>query len=563
MFDSSELRLQKKQKYAVRDLIRIALDCGGGSVTNDTRSFLNRLFRSPIFRHATIPLVALAWSNLAFCGEVTAPALTVVVEGSFQYEQFMQMVSRVPTAPNSWHIESKITSNDHSQIEVLPIYLYSEIQPGKTNAFENSSTICPKSFSHAFTAAAQHGLTIAPTDLSGTIQTTVGLPMRQMDEPPDLSRGNSIAAMVGSHTFAAALTVDAKPVGWGKLSISPHSTINAIWEFGSIWAAPEKVRPDESFQIVQLGPVIRSVSAAPRREYLVVVRLNYVPTGNGGNMKQSSVQFIKVTPSLPKDIAKAFPGFPSVEEFGNATTRLVTVQGFGVVQESPSDPRLQIIEAMDKGDGETACKLAKAHPDLFDAKASDGTMPLHFAVAFGHKDVAELLLAKGADVNAKANNGFAPLHVAAGKGQKDLAELLLVKGADINAKDSGGMTPLLWAARYGYKDFVELLLAKGADVNAKEKIGTTALDFASRDGHKDVAELLLAKGADVNAKDSVGGTALHTAAWKGQKDVAELLLAKGADVNARTDQGLTPLGIAIRFHQDDFANWLRARGAKE
>ena len=539
-------------------------------------SFFNGIFRSPIFRHATVLLVALAWSNLALCRDVKPPAVTVVVEVSFQYERFMQMISRVPTAPNSWHMESKIASNDLRQIEVLPIYLYSEVQPSKTNASENSGTICPKSFSHAFSAAAQDGLTIAPTDLSGKIETTVALPADQMDEPPDLSRGSSIAAMIGERTFAAALTVDAKPVGWGKLIVSPHSTINATWEFGSIWAAPEKVRTDESFQIVHLGPVIRSVSAAPGEEYLVVVRLNYVPKENGGNMKQSSVQFLKVTPSLPKDFAKTFPDFPSVEEFGNATTRLVTEllnqrnqPGISasaqntVVQEPQIDARRQTIEAMDKGDGETVCKLVKAHPELFDAKANDGNTPLHFAAALGHKDVAELLLAKGADVNAKAYNGFVPLHVAAAKGQKDLAELLLAKGADVNAKDNDGMTPLHWAARYGYKDLVEMLLAKGADVNARRNDGSTPLHFAAREGRKDIAELLLAKGADVNAKDSVGGTPLHTAAWKSQKDVAELLLAKGADVNAKTNQGLTPLSLAIRFHQDDIANWLRAHGAKQ
>ena len=61
----------------------------------------------------------------------------------------------------------------------------------------------------------------------------------------------------------------------------------------------------------------------------------------------------------------------------------------------------------------------------------------------GHKEVAELLIVKGADVNAKEEfDGWTPLHFVAGKGHKEIARLLIAKGADVNAKDEGGNTPL-------------------------------------------------------------------------------------------------------------------------
>jgi ankyrin repeat protein len=61
----------------------------------------------------------------------------------------------------------------------------------------------------------------------------------------------------------------------------------------------------------------------------------------------------------------------------------------------------------------------------------------------GHKEVAELLIVKGADVNAKEEfDGWTPLHFVAGKGHKETARLLITKGADVNAKDEGGNTPL-------------------------------------------------------------------------------------------------------------------------
>lgn len=155
-------------------------------------------------------------------------------------------------------------------------------------------------------------------------------------------------------------------------------------------------------------------------------------------------------------------------------------------------------------------------------------------------------------------------------GNKDMVELLIVNGADVNAKTSPNWstpdwTPLHFAASSGKKDIAELLLAKGANVNAKTGMEMTPLHYAVANGHKDIAELLLAKGADVNAKDLRGGgaTPLHYAVGHGYKDIAELLLANGANVNAESHGG-TPLRVAIeQAHSDDIADLLRAHGGKE
>ena len=65
-------------------------------------------------------------------------------------------------------------------------------------------------------------------------------------------------------------------------------------------------------------------------------------------------------------------------------------------------------------------------------------------------------LAAGTDVNVKG--GFAdgtPLHYAAANGHKEIAELLIEKGADLNAKNVVGMTPLHYATT---KEIADLLL---------------------------------------------------------------------------------------------------------
>ena len=172
---------------------------------------------------------------------------------------------------------------------------------------------------------------------------------------------------------------------------------------------------------------------------------------------------------------------------------------------------------------------------------------MHNAARYGHKEIAELLIDKGADVNAKTESGRNPLHSAAMEGHKEIAELLITKGADVNAKDEDGRTPLdlanktetadllrkhggkhgtiEGAASGGDIEAVKEFLATGTDVNAKNFAGWTPLNFAASGGHKEIVELLITAGADVNAKDEDGDTPLDNAKYK--PETADLLRKHG------------------------------------
>ena len=85
-------------------------------------------------------------------------------------------------------------------------------------------------------------------------------------------------------------------------------------------------------------------------------------------------------------------------------------------------------------------------------------------------------LAAGADVNAKYADGSPPLHYAALGGRKEVAELLIAKGADVNAQldDSAGErragdTPLDRAIRLGQTETAAFLRKHGGKTGEELK----------------------------------------------------------------------------------------------
>ena len=74
----------------------------------------------------------------------------------------------------------------------------------------------------------------------------------------------------------------------------------------------------------------------------------------------------------------------------------------------------------------------------------DGTVLLNIGES-GGKEVTELLIANGADVNVADMALMTPLHFAVVFDHKEIAELLIANGADVNANDIGGGTPLDYA----------------------------------------------------------------------------------------------------------------------
>jgi ankyrin repeat protein len=168
--------------------------------------------------------------------------------------------------------------------------------------------------------------------------------------------------------------------------------------------------------------------------------------------------------------------------------------------------------------------------------------------AKGKIDYFKKKIAKGKSLNKKNPKGRTALMYAAWHNQKDVAELLVKNGADMNVKDSQrGATALMYATIQGHADMVRLLLKHGAGINDKgSKIwkSHTALIMAVMNENQELVQIFLEYEADVNETDDDLETALFKAARNGNEKIVILLIKNGANINAKNRSRWTPLMVA-------------------
>jgi len=241
--------------------------------------------------------------------------------------------------------------------------------------------------------------------------------------------------------------------------------------------------------------------------------------------------------------------------------------------------------------------LSSPGTDINDRPGTDEAL-LDYAAEQNQVPVARFLLDHGAHVDAMQNQGqnrgLTALHRAAIADAADVAQLLLAHGAEVNFHGPLGTTPLILAALNGSGRTAQVLLDHGADVLTADGHRETALSAATAHNHPDIVRALLihvptptstnlnaiAMRGDVDALRPIVGhdelvhdipaklkdealrfTILGPERFEERKQMLELLLADGADIDNMTPgSDVIPLMLA---QTPAMAEFLLAHGANK
>jgi len=267
----------------------------------------------------------------------------------------------------------------------------------------------------------------------------------------------------------------------------------------------------------------------------------------------------------------------------------------------------ELMVAVEANDAELAKRLLekKANPNATEKNVMGfGSMEqtsLHFAAMRGNRELCEVLVEGGADINQKQKAQYTALDIALdeleatksdAEKQKYEAVAMYLKGKGGTSmppdqrrkammtfmmkdmqKMGMGMMPGMMPPGMGMNPFgmgmnpfgmeddpmledeiktINERLAKDEPLNQYNDTGDTELMIAARAGDLDLAKRLLEKKANANLKVNLepgdfgaGETALHIAAIRENKTMCELLYNNGALLNVKDEKGFTPLDAIL------------------
>ena len=195
----------------------------------------------------------------------------------------------------------------------------------------------------------------------------------------------------------------------------------------------------------------------------------------------------------------------------------------------------------------------------------EGKTALSIAAKDNFREIAQILVMNGADVNHKDNDEQSPIDLAALCGNTGIVEVLLQAGVSVNSESLwNNETPLMIAALEGRTQTVQFLISKGADIMMQDTNGDRALHFAAKSSYVDIVTNLIEAGAEVNCTNKELWTPLISSCInRGHTEIIKVLLSAGADVRLRSRRCCSALDMAIiqKFSTAQQLSLLYASGA--
>lgn len=154
----------------------------------------------------------------------------------------------------------------------------------------------------------------------------------------------------------------------------------------------------------------------------------------------------------------------------------------------------------------------------------------------GNASAVQEIIDTGIDVNLQNEVGTTALLDAAISGKKEVVELLLENGADVNTGFYNDKTTFESVIEYcneidNYIDILSLLVAHRADPNQANKKGETPLIIAAKTGNIELARYLLSLKVDPNREENTyGRSALMFAVFANNTELVQCLLSHKADL---------------------------------
>jgi ankyrin repeat protein len=192
--------------------------------------------------------------------------------------------------------------------------------------------------------------------------------------------------------------------------------------------------------------------------------------------------------------------------------------------------------------------------------------PEHPFVKAAQEDDLEALTAliAGMDVNLRdKRSDTTALEHAVRNANREMVQLLLSAGADVNKTNDAGETVLMMLDDDATSDLIWDLINAGGGVNRKDKSGATALMQVAASNNLEALKTLLDAGAEVDARNEEGQTALMLAASEGVVNNVRALVLAGADINAKDKENVDALAHAIDNDHRVVVRFLKSKGAVE